>query len=116
MGMKACDLFVQNLQSEVLGRLVIYSDVMTSSMNVLSGVSLQHGLTVVPRQQTSGVGRGGNVWLSPEGCAMFSIQLHIPLTSYLGQHTPLLQHVVALAVVSAVCNLPGYQVRPCFHL
>lgn len=101
--------YFENLQSEVLGRLVIYSDVMTSSMNVLSGVTLQHGLAVVPCQQTSGVGRSNNMWLSPEGCAMFSIQLHIPLTSYLGQHTPLLQHIVALAVVSAVCNLPGYQ-------
>lgn len=107
--MKICVL-VQNLQSEVVGRLVIYSDVMTSSMNVLSGVSLQHGLVIVPRQQTSGVGRGGNMWLSPEGSAMFSVQLHVPLASYLGQHAPLLQHVVALAVVSAVCNLPGYQV------
>ncbi|XP_021926967.1 biotin--protein ligase isoform X2 [Zootermopsis nevadensis] len=101
--------YFENLQSEVVGRLVIYSDVMTSSMNVLSGVSLQHGLVVVPRQQTSGVGRGGNMWLSPEGSAMFSVQLHVPLASYLGQHAPLLQHVVALAVVSAVCNLPGYQ-------
>lgn len=107
----ACVLCVQNLQSEVLGRLVIYSDVMTSSMNLLSGVTLQHGLAVVPYQQTRGVGRGNNIWLSPEGCAMFSIQLHIPLTSYLGQHIPLLQHIVALAVVSAVCNLPGYQVQ-----
>jgi biotin--protein ligase len=113
---KACVFCVQNLQSEVLGRLVIYSDVMTSSMNVLSGVTLQHGLAVVPCQQTGGVGRSNNMWLSPDGCAMFSLQLHIPLTSYLGQHTPLLQHIVALAVVSAVCNLPGYQVWSCIGL
>jgi biotin--protein ligase len=95
---------------------VIYSQVMTSSMDVLTGVTLQHGLAVVACQQTNGVGRSENVWLSPEGCTMFSMQLHIPLTSYLGQHTSLLQHIVALAVVSAVCNLPGYQVQLCFHL
>lgn len=106
----------QNLQSEVLGRLVIFSEVMTSSMDVLSGVALQHGLAVVPCQQTNGAGRGENVWLSPEGCAMFSIQLHIPVNSYLGQHTSLLQHIVGLAVVSAVCSIPGYQVWPCFCL
>jgi biotin--protein ligase len=100
----------------VLGRLVIYSGVMTSSMNLLSGVTLQHGLAVVPYQQTSGVGRGNNVWLSPEGCAMFSIQLHIPLASYLGQHISLLHHIATLAVVSAVRNLPGYQVRTCIGL
>jgi biotin--protein ligase len=101
--------YFENLHSEVLGRLVIYSDVMTSSMHILSGVPLQHGLAVVPFQQTGGVGRSTNMWLSPEGCAMFSLQLHIPLASYLGQHIPLLQHIVALSVVSAVCNLPGYQ-------
>ena len=112
----ACVLCVQNLHSEVLGRLVIYSDVMTSSMHILSGVPLQHGLAVVPFQQTGGVGRSTNMWLSPEGCAMFSLQLHIPLASYLGQHIPLLQHIVALSVVSAVCNLPGYQVQPCIGL
>ncbi|KAJ9584247.1 hypothetical protein L9F63_021409 [Diploptera punctata] len=101
--------YFENLQSEVIGRLLIYSEVMTSSMDVLAGSSLQHGLAVVPSCQLRGVGRGENVWLSPPGCAMFSLQLHIPLTSYLGQHTPLIQHIVALAVVSAICNLPGYQ-------
>ncbi|XP_023706545.1 uncharacterized protein LOC111863940 isoform X3 [Cryptotermes secundus] len=101
--------YFENLQSDVLGRLVIFSEVMTSSMDVLSGVPLQHGLAVVPCQQTHGVGRGENVWLSPEGCAMFSIQLHIPLNSYLGQHISLLQHIVGVAVVSALCSIPGYQ-------
>jgi len=45
--------------------------------------------------------------LSPSGCAMFSVQLHIPFDSKLGQRLALLQHVVALSVVSAICSLPG---------
>ncbi|XP_068082947.1 biotin--protein ligase [Anabrus simplex] len=102
--------YFENLHSDVLGRLVLYSEVMTSSMDVLAGTVLQHGLAVVPCQQTKGSGRGGNVWLSPEGCAMFSIQLHIPLDSYLGRHVSFLQHIAGLAMVSAVCSLPGYQV------
>lgn len=58
------------------------------------------------------IGRGGNKWLSPIGCAMFSVQLHIPFDSQLGQRLALLQHVVALSVVSAICSLPGgYDVR-----
>jgi len=38
---------------------------------------------------------------------MFSVQLHIPFDSQLGQRLALLQHVVALSVVSAICSLPG---------
>lgn len=58
------------------------------------------------------LGRGGNKWLSPNGCAMFSIQLHIPLESKLGQRLALLQHVIALSIVSGICSLPGgYNVR-----
>jgi biotin--protein ligase len=38
---------------------------------------------------------------------MFSVQLHIPFDSKLGQRLALLQHVVALSVVSAICSLPG---------
>lgn len=61
------------------------------------------------------IGRGGNKWLSPNGCAMFSVQLHIPFESQLGQRLALLQHVVALSVVSAICSLPGgYEVLNIF--
>jgi biotin-(acetyl-CoA carboxylase) ligase len=38
-------------------------------------------LIVVAAQQTHGKGRGGNAWLSPNGCAMFSGYLKIPLQS-----------------------------------
>lgn len=49
-------------------------------------------------------------WLSPPGCAMFSLQLHIPMSSMLGQRLPIVQHLVAIAVVSAILSLPGYEV------
>uniref|UniRef100_A0A3Q4GXI3 Holocarboxylase synthetase (biotin-(proprionyl-CoA-carboxylase (ATP-hydrolysing)) ligase) n=1 Tax=Neolamprologus brichardi TaxID=32507 RepID=A0A3Q4GXI3_NEOBR len=55
------------------------------------------------------VGRGRNAWLSPLGCAMFTLNVQIELNSKLGQRIPFLQHLVALAVVEAVCSLPGYQ-------
>lgn len=46
---------------------------------------------------------------------MFSVQLHIPFESQLGQRLALLQHVVALSVVSAICSLPdGYEVLNIF--
>ncbi|KAK7790651.1 hypothetical protein R5R35_006543 [Gryllus longicercus] len=102
--------YFENLHSEVLGRLMIYCEVMGSSMDVVTGITLHHGLAVVPCQQTRGVGRGGNVWLSPEGCAMFSMQLHIPTETHLGHHTPFLQHIVGLAIVSGISSLPGYEI------
>ncbi|XP_026477706.1 biotin--protein ligase-like [Ctenocephalides felis] len=98
-----------NLKSEHVGRLVIYSSVMTSSQDVLSGVKLQHGIVVIPRFQTKGSGRSANQWLSPDGCAMFSVQLHVPSDSPLGQRAPVVQHLVATAVVSAVLSQPGYE-------
>lgn len=55
-------------------------------------------------------GRGKNVWLSPLGCAMFTLRVQVELSSRLGQRIPFLQHLAALAVVEAVRTLPGYQV------
>uniref|UniRef100_A0A8D8V3H1 Biotin--protein ligase n=1 Tax=Cacopsylla melanoneura TaxID=428564 RepID=A0A8D8V3H1_9HEMI len=94
--------YFKYLNTKKLGQVIIYSDVMSSSHNVLDGPSLVHGLTVIPRQQTQGTGRSNNVWLSPPGCAMFSMQLHIDLKSQLGKHLPLIQHIVAISIVLAV--------------
>lgn len=55
-------------------------------------------------------GRGRNAWLSPLGCAMFTVGLQVELSSRLGQRIPFLQHLAALAVVEAVRTLPGYEV------
>jgi biotin-(acetyl-CoA carboxylase) ligase len=58
-------------------------------------------------------GRGGNSWLSPVGCAMFSLHVKMPLDSKLGKVVSYLQHITALAVVYSVCKLPGYEVLHC---
>lgn len=56
------------------------------------------------------LGRGGNAWLSPPGCAMFSLHLRVPQRSLLGERIPFLQHIVSLAVVLGVRQKPGYEV------
>ena len=56
-------------------------------------------------------GRGGNAWLSPLGCAMFSVHVQVAVSSRLGQRIPFLQHLAALAAVEVVRTLPGYQVQ-----
>lgn len=62
-------------------------------------------------------GRGKNAWLSPAGCAMFTLKVQVELGSRLGQRISFLQHLAALAVVESVRTLPGYQVQePVFSL
>ncbi|CAL8133784.1 unnamed protein product [Orchesella dallaii] len=96
--------YYENLTTRELGRLVIYTDVITSTMNVISGHFLRHGLVAIAARQTSGRGRGNNVWLSPEGCACFSIQLSFDLDSAMGRRISLVQHIAGLAVILSVPN------------
>lgn len=55
-------------------------------------------------------GRGPNAWLSPVGCALFTLLVSIPLRSQLGQRIPFVQHLMSLAVVEAVRSIPEYEV------
>ncbi len=48
--------FKQNLTTKELGRLVIYTDVITSTNNVIHGHFLRHGLVVIAARQTAGRG------------------------------------------------------------
>ncbi|XP_076390314.1 holocarboxylase synthetase-like protein isoform X2 [Megachile rotundata] len=101
--------YFENLTTKDLGRLVIYADIMTSSMDVVNGRPFQHGLAIIVRQQTKGRGRGKNIWLSPKGCANFTLQLHVPVNTILGTRISILQHLVSVAIVSAIKSLPGYE-------
>ncbi|XP_013414151.1 biotin--protein ligase [Lingula anatina] len=105
--------YKDNLGTRVLGQGVLYSDVMQSTMPVLDGllfsVPEDIGLIAIAGQQTSGKGRGENTWLSPRGCALFTLHLRIPLKSKLGQRLAFIQHITSAAVVEAVTSMPGYQ-------
>lgn len=91
------------LETKVIGRTCLYFDEVGSTHSVLEGCdSFPDGMVVIARRQTQGRGRTGNVWMSPDGCAMFSIRMRFLLTSELGRHLSLLQHVASLAIVMAV--------------
>ncbi|XP_012528696.1 biotin--protein ligase isoform X2 [Monomorium pharaonis] len=100
--------YFENLYTKELGRLVIYTDILRSSMKAID-TKLEHGLAVIPRQQSHGKGRYNNKWLSPIGCAMFTLQVHIPLMSSFARYVSLLQHIAAVALVSAVRSIKGYE-------
>ncbi|XP_026076355.1 biotin--protein ligase-like isoform X1 [Carassius auratus] len=107
--------YTHHLQTQRLGRTVLYADITSSTMDLLQGRMLQSpqevGLIAIAARQTQGKGRGGNAWLSPPGCAMFTLHLQLPVNSRLGQRIPFLQHLAALAVVQSVRTLPGYEVH-----
>ncbi|XP_055908964.1 biotin--protein ligase isoform X2 [Eupeodes corollae] len=101
--------YFDNLSTKDIGRLVIYVPIISSSMHIISDLNLTHGIAVLPRQQTDGLGRSNNQWLSPLGCAMFSLQLHIPINSPLGSRLSLTQHLIAIAIVQTIKQLDQYQ-------
>ncbi|XP_071667067.1 biotin--protein ligase isoform X3 [Patagioenas fasciata] len=107
--------YQQNLQTKKLGKILLFTEVTTTTMNLLDGLVYElpeeMGLIAVAVRQTQGKGRGGNVWLSPMGCALSTLHIAIPLHSNLGQRIPFIQHLVSLAVVESVRSLPGYEMN-----
>lgn len=49
-------------------------------------------------------------WLSPEGCGLFSMQLHIGVATHLGRTVSMIQHLLATAIVNAILSQNGYEV------
>ncbi|XP_051903182.1 biotin--protein ligase isoform X2 [Hippocampus zosterae] len=107
------DTYCNNLTAVLLGHTLLYAEVVSSTMDLVEGLNLHLpedvGLIVIAARQSQGRGRGRNAWLSPLGCAMFTLCVQIKLSSRLGQRISFLQHLAALAVIEAVRTLPGYQ-------
>ncbi|XP_026226871.1 biotin--protein ligase isoform X2 [Anabas testudineus] len=107
------ETYRKNLKTNLLGHILLYAEVVTSTMDLLEGLSLHVpndvGIIAIGARQTRGKGRSKNAWLSPLGCAMFTLKVQVNLRSKLGQRIPFLQHLAALAVVEAVRSLPGYE-------
>lgn len=49
--------YLQNLRTEYIGRLVLYTNVIGSTMDVFSGVPLEHGMAAIAKNQLKGVGQ-----------------------------------------------------------
>ncbi|XP_063201747.1 biotin--protein ligase isoform X1 [Chroicocephalus ridibundus] len=105
--------YQENLQTKKLGKILLFTEVTTTTMDLLDGLMFElpeeMGLIAIAVRQTQGKGRGGNVWLSPVGCALATLHITIPLHSNLGQRIPFVQHLVSLAVVESVRSIPGYE-------
>eukprot|EP00095_Tigriopus_kingsejongensis_P011877 snap_masked-scaffold180_size281610-processed-gene-1.22 protein:Tk11877 transcript:snap_masked-scaffold180_size281610-processed-gene-1.22-mRNA-1 annotation:"biotin--protein ligase" len=95
------DLYFDHLDTNSLGQTLVFAPVVKSTFDLLQR-QVGHGYVVLALRQLQGQGRGGNVWLSPRGCLMFSLQMILSLRSRVGQHLPLLQHLMGLALVHTV--------------
>lgn len=101
--------FYSNLKTKLLGRVLLYIDVVPTTMKVLKGLINFEGCIAIARYQTEGRGRGKNQWLSPEGCASFTLHASIPLRSNLGQNISFLQHLISVSLIEAVTTKIGYE-------
>lgn len=88
------------------GNPILYSPILPST-NTLVDTNfkfqkhLPTGTCIVADSQTSGRGRGGNAWVTPEGCLTFSLILRHPMDST-ASPVVLVQYVAALAIVHAI--------------
>ncbi|XP_041462136.1 biotin--protein ligase-like isoform X1 [Lytechinus variegatus] len=107
------DVYRNNLQTRILGNVVLYAEVLPTTMDVFDGFMFKVpdniGCVCIATRMTGGKGRGGNRWLAPIGCAMFSLHVRIPLKTHLADKLPFLQHIASAAVVEAVRSLKGYE-------
>ena len=107
-------MYFQSLNTGYLGRALIYTEVTTSTLNILNPrfvFSLPEGtsLLVVCSVQTQGKGRGSNQWISPIGCLMFSHLISIKQNTFLALRITLLQHIISVALVHGILTIPDYE-------
>ncbi|XP_065281299.1 biotin--protein ligase isoform X2 [Dermacentor albipictus] len=102
-------IYFTALRTHSLGRLALFVENVTTTMAAIKALQSVHGSIAIATRQLNGVGRGGNAWLGPAGCAMFTVCLQLPLHSPLGQRSPFVQHLAALAMAKAVRSTQGYE-------
>ncbi|XP_071492497.1 biotin--protein ligase-like [Diadema antillarum] len=107
------DSYRNNLTTSILGNVVLYAEVLPTTMDVFEGFMFKVpdnvGVVCIATRMTGGKGRSGNRWLAPIGCAMFSLHVRIPVRTRLADKLPFLQHIASAAVVEAVRSLKGYE-------
>lgn len=70
---------IDGLKTDVMGKRVYYFDSIDSTQNFASSISKnpkENGTVIVSKKQSSGKGRLGRKWVSPEGGLWFSVILH----------------------------------------
>ena len=90
------------LRTNVIGKRVYYFDDIDSTQNFASSIAqnlLENGTIIVSKKQSSGKGRLGRKWISPEGGLWFSVILHPKFDVSLATLFPL---AASLALANAI--------------
>uniref|UniRef100_A0A914R4T6 BPL/LPL catalytic domain-containing protein n=1 Tax=Panagrolaimus davidi TaxID=227884 RepID=A0A914R4T6_9BILA len=111
-------LYYETLKTKCIGRALLYISVTTTTMDISKSLRLAmpnvNGITVVAGYQTNGIGRSGNQWLSPKGCALFSFNYNVNLSSILGSNATFIQLILAVSICDAICSLldlPNFPIK-----
>ncbi|KAF7489420.1 Biotin--protein ligase [Sarcoptes scabiei] len=96
--------YFDNLQTNFIGRSLLFTEVTTTTMTLINHLKLLHGIVATANYQTIGQGRNENQWLSPFGCAMFTINLRFPFVNPVINRISLIQHIASLSIVLALPN------------
>ncbi len=101
--------YFSNLKTTRIGQSLVFADITSTTMALIEPFRGINGFVAIANQQTKGRGRNQNEWLSPKGCAMFTIQLSIPLNSNIGQKLGFVQHLAALSIIKGINTISGYE-------
>ncbi|KAJ2827406.1 biotin holocarboxylase synthetase [Coemansia erecta] len=113
--MRAAIKHMQETQAHTVGSWLMYSDTTRSTQTFLERNSrllaqLPDGTVNVATMQLAGRGRGRNAWISPVGCLQFTLLVRHPQLKQ--APVVMMQYLMSLAIVEAVCSQPGYEALP----
>lgn len=91
------------LKTKNLGRPCIYLDLVNSTIEIAP--NYPPNTIVLAKEQLKGRGQRNNVWQSPIGCAMGSLQVALKKHSYLSNRLCFLQHILALSISTTLEQL-----------
>ena len=93
---------IDGLKTDVIGKRVYYFDDIDSTQNFASSIAKtprENGTVIVSKKQSSGMGRLGRKWISPDGGLWFSVILHPKFDISLATLFPL---AASLALANAI--------------
>jgi biotin---protein ligase len=100
------------LSTHTLGRILVYSDTVPSTQDVLRARfrGLPVGTVAVTNRQTDGRGRRGSQWQSPSGALAFSIRVAVPMAE--PERLTFVQYIAGLAAVECIARTPDWACIP----
>ncbi|XP_054162986.1 uncharacterized protein LOC128960863 [Oppia nitens] len=101
--------YFNSLQTKKLGHCLAFTTCTDTTMHLIDYFSGIDGFVAVATEQTKGRGRTQNEWISPKGCAMFTVQMVIDHKSNIGSKMGFIQHLMSIAIINGITSIPGYE-------